>query len=230
MAGSLVVCGYGPGISDAVARTFGARGFSVTLVARDPAKVEAGAATLRDAGIPATGIACDLGDPAAVRAMVATSRGVFGPVTVLHYNAYADVAGDLLTADLDDVRRVYDVGIVGLVAALQAALPDLSAQRGRSAVLVTGGGFGLDDDAVARAAVDGNAMGLSLAKADQHKLVALLHHRLEPEGVYVGEVVVMDPVAGTAWDDGSATLTATDVAAGFWSLYEHRREPTARLP
>lgn len=40
----LVVCGYGPGISDAVARRFGAEGFAVALLSRNQAKLDAAAA------------------------------------------------------------------------------------------------------------------------------------------------------------------------------------------
>ncbi|HEX7670382.1 MAG TPA: hypothetical protein VF395_12390 [Polyangiaceae bacterium] len=35
MAKTIVVCGYGPGISSAVAEKFGAEGFSVALAARN---------------------------------------------------------------------------------------------------------------------------------------------------------------------------------------------------
>jgi NAD(P)-dependent dehydrogenase (short-subunit alcohol dehydrogenase family) len=40
---TVVVCGYGPGISNAVAERFGAEGFAVALAGRNAARVAAGA-------------------------------------------------------------------------------------------------------------------------------------------------------------------------------------------
>ena len=40
MQRTIVVCGYGPGISDAVANKFGGEGFQVALVARNAEKLE----------------------------------------------------------------------------------------------------------------------------------------------------------------------------------------------
>lgn len=219
---TIVVCGYGPGISEGVARKFGAEGFQVALVARNAERVDAGARALSDAGITAKGFACDLGDAAAVTKMIGDVRGALGPITVVHYNAYAGVAGDLLTASIDDVRKVYDVGVVGLVAAVQASLEDLRAQKGSSAVLVTGGGFAYYDDKVDAMVVQYNAMGLSLAKAAQHKLASVLHHKLKPEGIYVGEIVVLASVKGTAFDGGQATLEASKIADKLFGLYTAR--------
>ncbi len=71
-------------------------------------------------------------------------------------------------------------------------------------------------------AVTWGAMGLALGKAAQRKAVALLHQRLAAEGVYVGEVVVIALVKGTAFDRGNATLEPSVVADRFWELAERR--------
>ena len=62
------------------------------------------------------------------------------------------------------------------------------------------------------------------AKAAQHKTVGLLHHKLAGQGVYVGEVVVLGAVKGTAFDAGAATIEASAVADRFWGLYDSRAE------
>lgn len=228
MTKTIVVCGYGPGISEAVARKFGGEGYRVALVARTAEKLERGVSALGEAGITAEAFACDLGDPAAVRAMIEEVRASLGPIAVLHWNAYAGVAGDLLECDLDALRAVFDVGVVGAVAAVQAALPDLKAQDD-AAVLVTGGGFAFYEPKVDEMVVQFRAMGLALAKAAQHKLVGLLSQRLSDDGVFVGEVIVLGMVKGTAFDGGQATIEPAAIAERFWELYRSRSETTARI-
>lgn len=227
MTKTILVCGHGPGISDAVARRFGKDGFAVALVARNGERLEAAVAALRAEGVKACALRANLGDPVAVRAMVEAARRELGPITAVHWNAYASGAGDLLTASADEMRGVLDVGVTGLLAAVQAALPDLRAQAGESAVLITGGGFAFYDAGIDAMATQYHTMGLAVAKAAQHKLAGLLSAKLTPERVYVGEVVVTGMVKGTAFDMGNATVDPNDVAARFFDLYTRRAEATA---
>ena len=228
MSKTIIVCGYGPGISDAVAKKFGAEGFSVALVARSADKLAAGVAALEAKGVKAAAFPADLGDPKAVKAMVAKVRATLGPVTVLHWNAYAGVAGDLTTASADDLRATFDVAVTGLVAAVQEALPDLKKEK-NAAVLVTGGGFAFYDPKVDAMAAQYGAMGLAVAKAAQHKLVGLLGAKLAADGIYVGEVVVLGMVKGTAFDAGNATLEPSTIGNKFWEIYGARAELTVNL-
>lgn len=105
---------------------------------------------------------------------------------------------------------------------MQAALPDLKAQKG--AVLVTNGGFGLLDPQVDQYVVASNAMGLAIGNAAKHKLVRLLSAKLKGDGVYVGEAVVLSLVKGTAFDSGNATLEPATVGETFWKLWTGRTE------
>lgn len=222
MSKTILVFGHGPGISDAVARRFGKEGYAVGLVARNAERLAAAAKSLEGAGITAKAFPCDVGDPDAVRALVREARGALGPIAIVHWNAYAGVAGDLLTASSADLRKVLDVGVVGLVAAVQESLADLKAQQG--SVLITGGAFAFYDRGADGAAVQFQAMGLAVAKAAQHKLSGLLHARLAAEGVYAGEVVVAGMVKGTAFDFGNATLEAPAIAEKFFELHSKRAE------
>jgi len=225
---TILVCGHGPGISNAVAKKFAAEGFAVGLVARSKDKLEAAAAELAKGGAKAKALPCDLSDPAAVKAMVAAGRDALGPIAAIHWNAYAGGAGDLTTADPAGIRRAFDVSVTGMVAATQAALADLEAQKG--ALLVTGGGFAFYDKQVDAMAVQFNAMDLAIGKAAQHKAVGLLHEKLAPKGVYVGEVVVMGVVKGTAFDAGGhGTLEAPAIANKLWELYAKRSERTVNF-
>jgi NAD(P)-dependent dehydrogenase (short-subunit alcohol dehydrogenase family) len=228
MTKTIVVCGYGPGISSAVAQRFGREGFAVALVGRDAERLAAGVAALEKQGVRAAAFPADLSDDAAVERLVAAVRAQLGPIAVLHWNAYARGAGDLLQADAVATRAIFDVPVTGLLAAVKAALPDLRSEQD-AAVLVTNGGFGLNDPKIDARAVALGAMGLAVANAAKHKLVGLLAQKLRPLGVYVGEVMVLASVKGSAWDDGTATLEASKVGDAFYDLFSSRTDVTRNI-
>ncbi|HVU49750.1 MAG TPA: SDR family NAD(P)-dependent oxidoreductase [Polyangia bacterium] len=225
MAKTILVAGYGPGISAAVAEKFGAEGFQVALVGRTAQKLEAGVKSLEAKGVKAAGFAADLADPAAVREVIAKVRARFGPLSVIEWTAFipGNLAGDLLKASAEELRSLFEVSIIGLVAAVQAALPDLKSEKG--ALLVTNGGAGFVDPNVDATLVQYGLMGLGVSNAAKHKLVGLLAKKLEADGIYVGEIMVSGSIKGTAFDrgDGSAIDPKT-VAAKYWEIYTARKD------
>jgi len=221
MAKTMLIGGFGTGISHAVADRFAREGFQLALVARNQERLAAQAKALADRGIHAQAFAGDLADAASLGTLLTGVRAKMGPITVLHWNAYAGHAGDLLTADVTSLRALFDIPLVSFLTAVQILLPDLGSQPD-AAVLVTNGGLGLADPAVDAMAVTWNAMGLAVANAAKHKAVRLLHAKLAPQRIYVGEVMVLAPVKGTPWDDGTATLEATTIADRFWGSYQSR--------
>ena len=229
MSKSILICGFGPGISAAVAERFGAEGFAVGLVARNRERLEAAVKSLAAKGVKATALPGDLSDTASVPALVGRAREALGPITAIHWNAYGTGAGDLLNGDEKELRGVLDVALSSLLSAVRAALPDLRSQKGASAVLATNGGLGYFDPNVDKMAVQWNAMGLAVANAAKHKLVGLLSQKLANDGIYVGEVVVLGTVKGTAFDGGSATLEPSRIAAKLWELYQARTTVSADI-
>ena len=223
MTKTILVAGFGPGISTAVAERFGKEGFQVALVARNAERLGAGVAALEAKGIRAEGFPADLSKPDAIRAVVAKVRASLGPISVVQWSAYALGAGDLLTASAEDMRALFDVAVIGLVTTVQAALPDLRAEKG--AVLVTNGGLGFFDAKVDAIGANYGLMGLGVANSAKHKTVRLLAQKLAPDGVYVGEIMVTGTVKGTAFDNGSnATLDPAVIGARFWDLAQARTE------
>lgn len=229
MAKTIVVVGFGTGVSAAVAEKFGAEGFSVALVARNEARLAAGVAALKAKGVDAVAAPADASVPAAIRAAIQRARAELGPVTVIHWNAYGGAdAGDLIAADPSEARGVFDVAVVGLLAAVQEALPDLKS-TGEGAVLITNGAFGDMTPEMNQLAVNLKSMGLALANAAKHKLAGLLAARLREDGVYVGEVTIAGAVKGTAWAQGDSGIEASAIADKFWELYQGRSALSARV-
>jgi short-subunit dehydrogenase len=228
MAKTLIVCGYGSGISSAVAERFGQEGFNLALVARNAARLEEAVKRLTTHGVTAAAFPADLSDATQLKAMISSVKTKFGPITAIHWNAYSMGAGNLLTADAKAIRSAFELPVTSLILAIQSVLSDLQSQPG-SAVLVTNGGLGLYDPQVDAMAVAWNAMDLAVVNAAKHKLVGLMAEKLKPSNVYVGEVLVMGPVKGTAWDQGNATIEAKSVAEKFWELYTNRTETSAQV-
>lgn len=227
MAKTIIVCGHGVGISDAVANKFGAEGFEVALVARSADKLEKAQAVLTARGIKAAALPTDLSDPNAAKALVKRVRDKLGPITAIHWNAYANVAGDVMKADVAALHAIFDVAVTSLALVVQEVYADLRGANG--AVLVTNGGLGLFDPQIDAMAIQWNSMGLAIANAAKHKLVGLLTKKFQAEGITVGEVVVLGLVKGTAWDNGNATVEPRAVAEKFWDMYSKRTSQSATM-
>ena len=227
MAKTIIVAGFGPGISTAVAEAFGAQGFAVAIVARSAGRLAEGVKALEAKGVKAAAFTADLSSAAEVTALVAKVRETLGPISVLQWTAYGGGAGNLLEADAAGIHGALDVATVGLLAAVQAALPDLRQERG--AILVTNGGLLFDDPKIDEMAVSWGAAGLAVANAAKHKIVGLLSQQLKADGIYVGEVIVTGTVKGTAFDSGSATLEPAAIGKIFWDLYSARTDVVAKI-
>lgn len=227
MTKTIIVAGFGPGISTALAERFGEAGFQVALVGRSAERLAAGARALGAKGIRAKDFTADLSDPAQAHAVVGRVRSELGPVDVLAWTAYSGAAGDALSADSKEVGSVLGIATVSLLAAVGEARNDLRDRKG--AVLVANGGLGLFDPKVDAMAVQSGTMGLALANAAKHKLVGMLSQKLEREGIHVGEVMVLGMVKGTAFDRGSASIEGASVAAKFWELYANRSATYAQV-
>jgi NADP-dependent 3-hydroxy acid dehydrogenase YdfG len=221
MSKTIVVVGFGPGVSTAVADRFAAEGFSVALVARNEERLAAGVQALHAKGVTAARFVADAADPASISAAIGKARAELGRIAVLHWNAYGGhEAGDLLDVDPASVGGVFDVAVVGLLAAIREALPDLKS-TGDGAILVTNGAFGALAPAMDALSVSLKTMGVAVANAAKHKLVGLLSARLKDDGVYVGEVMIAGAVKGTAWAaDGG--IEGAAIAGKFWDLYKAR--------
>ncbi len=229
MAKTIVVVGYGPGVSNAVAETFGAQGFAVALVARNGERLAGGVEALKAKGVAAAAFPADAGDPDAIVAAIGDARKALGPIGAIHWNAYGGrIGGDLATAGPAEVRSIFDVAVVGLVAAVQASLADLKA-AGDGAVLITNGAYGELNPMMDVFAVSQKNMGLAVANAAKHKLVGLLSERLKADGVYVGEVMIAGAVRGTGFDNGGPTIDPARIAGEFWRLHSQRDELYARV-
>lgn len=225
---TLVVFGYGPGISHATAERFAREGYSIALVGRSAERLADGVRRLKGEGFEAAAYPSDAADVSAIRRTIAEIREDRGAVSAILWTAFrsGDVQ-DVLAVPPAEVERAFDVGVVGLLACVQAALEDLKAAPG-AAVLVANGAVGEDT-----AEADGFAKmlgidGVALENAAKAKLVGLLAERLREFDIYVGEVTIAGSVGGTATASDTA-IAPTQIAERFWSLAQERSPVRTRL-
>jgi NADP-dependent 3-hydroxy acid dehydrogenase YdfG len=228
MSKTIMIVGFGPGNSTAVAEKFGTGGFSVALAGRDEDRLAAGVSALKARGIAAAAFPADAADPAAIVAAIRNVRAKLGPITAIHWNAFGGAeAGDLLTADPAALRGIFDVAVVGLLTATREALSDLRS-AGDGAILITNGGFGELSPEIDAYATSLNQMGIALANAAKNKLAGLLAQRLKGDGIYVGEVMIRGTIKGTPTESGNS-VDPSRIADKFWELYQSRGETLAAV-
>lgn len=215
MKHTIIICGYGPGISDAVARRFGKAGHPVAIVARNTRRLADGVAALEAEGIKARAFVADLGDVEAVRRTITDVRTALGPIGIVHWNAYSNIDGDLLSTAPADLSQSLTLRVVGYVAAVQASLADLEKNQG--AILATSGVMAFYGPKIDIFAKDFGVLAISVAA--QHKATGLLAQTLAPRGIYVGEVVVNGFVKGSEGaTHHDATVEPKYIADQFWNL------------
>jgi NAD(P)-dependent dehydrogenase (short-subunit alcohol dehydrogenase family) len=127
LAGAAVVVGGGSrGMGLAAARCFAAEGARVAVLARTPASLDEAVAACRAAGSPdAIGIATDLLRRAEVEAAFERVGERWGALNVL-VNAAGPVGvgvGPFERLDDEEWRATFDVGVLGMVRCVRAALP-----------------------------------------------------------------------------------------------------------
>ncbi|KEY60057.1 SDR family NAD(P)-dependent oxidoreductase [Serratia sp. DD3] len=220
MKNTIVICGYGPGISQAVARRFGKAGHPVALIARNVQRLTEAVTELNAEGIQVQAFPADLSDVKAIRHVFTNVHGMMGPIGILHWNVFLDIEGDLLSTPPDDLSKSFDLRVVGYITAVQESKNDLMASKGT--VLVTSGVMALDDPQINAFAVDYAAIAIGVAA--QRKTTHILAHTFAPHGIHVGEVIVNGFVEGTPGAIGkSDTVAPTDVADQFWELHTTRQ-------
>jgi 3-oxoacyl-[acyl-carrier protein] reductase len=140
----------------------------VSYVVRAEA-AEAVVAEIATAGGRAIAVAADVADSAAVPAMVTRAEAELGPVTILMNNAGVAWQGTLDTYDREQVARMRQVNVDGVIHATRAVMASIRARRyGRIVNLASMAAIGT--------ALSGNAFYVA-TKAEQTQ--ALGNQRLD---------------------------------------------------
>lgn len=127
-----LVTGGAQGIGLACAEAIAESGAWIVLADINAEGVEAAAAQL---GNEAVGLACDMGDAAAVGALFDKIEAEIGPVSILVNNAGVAMPGDFLETKLEDFQRVIDINLTGVFVATQRAAKSMVANGIKGAIV-----------------------------------------------------------------------------------------------
>ncbi|MET0658443.1 MAG: SDR family NAD(P)-dependent oxidoreductase [Steroidobacteraceae bacterium] len=209
MKKTLAIIGAGPGLGAALARQFGASGFSIALLARNRTRLAALAADLQKQGIDAREYAADVLDGAALSAALTQANSDLGGIDVLEFSPMPQVAlASPTEVRADNVLPILQQQVLGAVTAVNTVLP-LMRKRGRGALLFTTGASSMIPFAMM-----GN-VGIAMAGLRNYALT--LHQALAGEGIYAGHVAIdaiIQPGAGEADPDA--------IARRYYELCESR--------
>jgi NAD(P)-dependent dehydrogenase (short-subunit alcohol dehydrogenase family) len=204
----IAILGAGPGMGLAIAKRFGAHGYRVALLSRDPAKQEALVTELATHGIISRAFRADARDRGSVASGLAAVTRRLGAIDVLEFSP-ADRRRPLPSATAlthENVRVWIDLYVHGAVAAVTHVLPDMLA-RGSGTILFT-----TSASSVYPAPRFG-AVGAAMAWL--RNWAYALHAAVGPRGVQVGHVAI------GAFRPGAVSDA---IAPLYWELHTHRHE------
>lgn len=124
-----LVTGASSGIGEATALALSAAGAKVALAARRRERLDALAARIRERGGEAFVVVADLANEEEAQRAVRETEAHFGRLDILINNAGVMYLEPVATADLARWRHMFELNVLGLIAATQAALPGMSARR-----------------------------------------------------------------------------------------------------
>src|SRR5579863_4923867 len=211
----MAIVGAGPQMGLAIARTFGAHGYRVGLVSRNPAKQDALIAALAREGIESAAFRGDVLDRASIASGLAEVKQRFGPVDVLEYSPADPGVTRVSVAQLthENLQTAYDFNVHGAFAAVQAVLPDMQARRSGTILLTTGAASVYPHMAGEIFEVFANfAITAAALRAYAHAL----HTALGPSGIQAGHVAI------GPWIGKQPGAMPEAIAALYWQLHTQR--------
>jgi NAD(P)-dependent dehydrogenase (short-subunit alcohol dehydrogenase family) len=126
----VLITGASAGIGLATARRFAAAGAKLALVARSADVLNHLAEDLKSRGSDAVALPADVSDPKQVQRVIGETARHFGRLDVVINNVGQAAVGMIADFDPDDFRKIFDLNVIGPLAAMQAVIPIMREQGG----------------------------------------------------------------------------------------------------
>jgi NAD(P)-dependent dehydrogenase (short-subunit alcohol dehydrogenase family) len=134
------ITGAGAGFGRAFAHALAREGAAVVIADIDPDAGERAAKELEANGQPALSVPCDVADERQLQAAVDAGVARFGGIDILinnagkHLTKYNQPFGQL---GMDEVRLLFDVNVMGVIAGTLACQPSMAARGGGSVINIS---------------------------------------------------------------------------------------------
>lgn len=181
-----IIVGAGTGVSEAIARRFGASGYKIGLISRSAAKLESLTKRLSEEGLSVAWAIADAGNCDALETALEKLQREIGSCDVLIYNAAVLRSGTALEISTDQIALDLQVNVLGAHNAVKAVVPAMI-EKGKGAILFTGGGLSLEPFP--------EWTSLALGKAALRSLAISLFKELKPSGIHVAVLAICGIVA-----------------------------------
>lgn len=132
-----VVIGASSGLGRCIGVGLGQKGAHVALLARRLDRLERAA---KEAGPEAVAIECDTCDEQSIQSAIDAAAESLGGIDNLVYTPAIGPLVRLVDTDADTWRRVFDTNVVGAALATRAAVPHLTASKGKVVYLSSDAG------------------------------------------------------------------------------------------
>jgi len=208
-----LIVGAGPGLSASLARLFTAKGLSVSLAARDSAKLSGLAS---ETG--AIAHTCDAADPDSVAALFEALDSQAATPDVVVYNPSARVRGAFAELEPEAVRKAVEVTAFGGFLVAREAVRRME-PKGSGALLFTG----------ASASVKGYPLSapFAMGKFALRGMAESLAREVQPKGIHVCHFVIdgaiRNPGREEPADKPDSMLDPDAVARSYWHALEQDR-------
>lgn len=192
---SALLTGGSAGIGLAVAQMLAGEGWDLTLVARDPMKLEAAADSIRKFGGDVVLCAVNLADPAAVAGVVKDHLRHYGGVDLLLNNAGIGLVGPIETKPLKALNLELSLNFTAAFGLLQECIPSL-----KKAAAESGTSWVVNVSSLVSRQNPPNASVYAATKSALVSLSNVAHAELSRYGVHVTALLpgfVETP--GTSW-------------------------------
>lgn len=145
-----LITGAGSGVGRAACLLFREHGAKVVAADINGDNAEETAKMVRDAGGECVAVTCNVADPASVDAAVARTVEAFGRLDAIYNNAGVTISPipgkglrSLVECDPEEMKRVEDVNINGVIYGSQAAIRQFEKQGGGGSIVSTASVAGL---------------------------------------------------------------------------------------
>jgi NAD(P)-dependent dehydrogenase (short-subunit alcohol dehydrogenase family) len=177
-ARAALVTGGSSGIGLAIARALGSDGYSLTVSARRPEKLEEAVSGLRDEGIEAQAVPANMANEEDIKRVVDAHRERYGRLDVLINNAGVGIGSQIADAETKKLDMQLDVNLRGVYLTLRECIPMLKeagAEHGKALVVNTA--------SIAGVRGQGWLAAYSATKAGVIGLTEAAHQELSRDGI-----------------------------------------------